>query len=202
MGIYKAENFIFSPVSSLRSWRSQVSHLLRNPVYLAQMYICNDRAVPKHGALTIHLNILTIHSPSITKNWESYSIFISNRTSVEQWKLLAVTFIQRYDKRDDFGFPVLNFSLLTVDVSRLPSYGIQFAHLFRLPRCCTSVLDSHSKIFKWLQSLWHSVTDITSFEKHSASSSGHTLSVSQKLVKYRFQNMFLKESLTRSFSGI
>ena len=37
-GIYKAENFIFSPVSSLRSWHSQVLHLflwrLRNPVYL------------------------------------------------------------------------------------------------------------------------------------------------------------------------
>ena len=53
VGIYKAENFIFSPVSSLRSWRSQVSHLflwrLRNPVYLAQVYRSNDRAVSNTG---------------------------------------------------------------------------------------------------------------------------------------------------------
>ena len=27
-GIYKAENFVFSPFSSLHSWRSQVSHLI------------------------------------------------------------------------------------------------------------------------------------------------------------------------------
>ena len=41
--IYKAGNFVFSPVSSLRSWGSQFSHLflwkLRNPVYLAQVCI-------------------------------------------------------------------------------------------------------------------------------------------------------------------
>ena len=53
VGIYKVENFIFSPVSSLRSWHSQVSHLfllrLRNPVYLAQVYIGNDQAVPNTG---------------------------------------------------------------------------------------------------------------------------------------------------------
>ena len=53
--MYKAEIFIFSPFSSLRSWRSQVSHLflwrLRNPDYLAQVYISNDRAVPNTGVL-------------------------------------------------------------------------------------------------------------------------------------------------------
>ena len=52
-GIYKAENFIFSPVFSLRSWRSQFSHLflwrLRNQVYVAQMCISNDRAFPNTG---------------------------------------------------------------------------------------------------------------------------------------------------------
>ena len=52
-GIYKAENFICSKVSSMRSWHSQVTHLflwrLRNPAYLAQVCISNDRAVPNTG---------------------------------------------------------------------------------------------------------------------------------------------------------
>ena len=29
-----------------------------------------------------------------------------------------------YDKRDDFGFPIVNFPRLSGDVRRLPSYGI------------------------------------------------------------------------------
>ena len=49
-GVYKAENFVFSPVSPLRSWRS---HLfvwrLRKPINLAQVCISNDRAVPTPG---------------------------------------------------------------------------------------------------------------------------------------------------------
>ena len=52
-GLYKAGNFVFSPVSSLSSWRPQVSHLsllrLRNPVYLAQVCISNDRRFPTPG---------------------------------------------------------------------------------------------------------------------------------------------------------
>ena len=29
-----------------------------------------------------------------------------------------------YDKRDDFGFPIVNFPWLSGDVPRLPSYGV------------------------------------------------------------------------------
>ena len=50
-----------------------------------------------------------------------------------------------YDKRDDFGFPIVNFPWLSGDVPRLPSYGIYISHLVRFARCCTSVLDFHSK---------------------------------------------------------
>ena len=50
-----------------------------------------------------------------------------------------------YDQRDDFGFPVANFPWLSVDVPRLPSYGIYISQLVRFARCCTSVLDFHSK---------------------------------------------------------
>ena len=45
------------------------------------------------------------------------------------------------DKRDDFGFPIVNFPWLSGDVPRLPSYGIYISQLVRFARCCTSVLD-------------------------------------------------------------
>ena len=53
-----------------------------------------------------------------------------------------------YDKRDDFGFPIVNFPWLSGDVPRLPSYGIYISQLVRFVRCCTSVLDFHSKNFQ------------------------------------------------------
>ena len=34
-----------------------------------------------------------------------------------------------YDKRDDFGFPIVNFPWLSGNVPRLPSYGIYMSHV-------------------------------------------------------------------------
>ena len=59
-----------------------------------------------------------------------------------------------YDKRDDFGFPIVNFPCLSGDVRRLPSYGIYISQLVRFARCCTSVFDFHSKNLK---NYWHMV---------------------------------------------
>ena len=50
-----------------------------------------------------------------------------------------------YDKRNDFGFPIVNFPWLSGDVPRLPSYGIYISQLVRFARCRTSVFDFHSK---------------------------------------------------------
>ena len=50
-----------------------------------------------------------------------------------------------YDKRDDFGFPIVNFPWLNGDVPRLPSYGIYISQLVRFARCCISVFYFHSK---------------------------------------------------------
>ena len=50
-----------------------------------------------------------------------------------------------YDKRDNFGFPIVNFPWLRGDAPRLPSYGIFISQLVRFARCCTSVLDFLSK---------------------------------------------------------
>ena len=50
-----------------------------------------------------------------------------------------------YDKRNDFGFPIVNFPWLNGDDPRLPSYGIYISQLVRFARCCTSVFYFHSK---------------------------------------------------------
>ena len=101
-----------------------------------------------------------------------------------------------YDKRDDFGFPIVNFPWLSGDVPRLPSYGIYISQLVRFARRCTSVLDSILKISKLLQNYLHRVTDITNFEKH------HTPNFCRNLVIFRSKNMWQKESLTWSSTVI
>ena len=50
-----------------------------------------------------------------------------------------------YDKRDDFGFPIVNFPWLSGDVPRLSSYGVYISQLVRFARCCTRVSHFHSK---------------------------------------------------------
>ena len=46
-----------------------------------------------------------------------------------------------YDKRDDFGFPIVNFPWFSGDVPRLPSYVVNISQLVRFARCCHSVSD-------------------------------------------------------------
>ena len=64
-----------------------------------------------------------------------------------------------------------------------------------------TLLISILNIINSLRTYWHRVTNITSFEKYLESSSGHTLTFYPNLVKYRFNNMFLKEYLARFFYG-
>ena len=57
------------------------------------------------------------------------------------------------------------------------------------------------KISKLLQNCSHRVIDITSFEKHLASSLDHTPNFCRNLVIFSSKNMCLKESLIRSSNG-
>ena len=50
-----------------------------------------------------------------------------------------------YDKRDDFGFPFVNFAWLSGDVPKLPLYDVYISQLVRFARCCTSLSEFHSK---------------------------------------------------------
>ena len=105
-----------------------------------------------------------------------------------------------YDKRDDFGFPIVNFPGLSGDVPRLPSYGIYI--WLDLLGVVLAFWISILKISKLLHNYWHRVIDITSFEKHLESSLDHTLNFCRNLVIFRSKNIFQKESLTRSSTVI
>ena len=107
-----------------------------------------------------------------------------------------------YDKRGDFGFPIVIFPLLSGDVLRLPSYWIYISQLVRFARFCTSFFYFHSKHIQITSNFWHRVTEITSFEKRLWSSLSHTLNFCPNFVLYRFLNMYHKESLTRSSTVI
>ena len=52
-----------------------------------------------------------------------------------------------YDKRDDFGFLIVNFPWLSGVIPRLPSYGIYISkfNLVCFARCCSNVSDFHFK---------------------------------------------------------
>ena len=106
-----------------------------------------------------------------------------------------------YDKRDDFGFPIVNFPWLSGDVPRLPSYGIYISQLDLLDVVLAFWI-SILKISKLLQNCLHRVIDITSFEKHLESSLDRTPNFCLTLVIFRSKNVYLKESLTRSSTVI
>ena len=98
-----------------------------------------------------------------------------------------------YDKRDDFGFPIVNFPWLGGDVPRLSSYGIYISHLVRFARCCTSVLDFNAKNLQVTSKLLTQGYKYHKLRKTLGKFLGHTLNFCPHLVQYRFMNMYLKE---------
>ena len=108
-----------------------------------------------------------------------------------------------YDKRDDFGFPIVNFPCLSDDVPRLPSYGVNISQLVRFARCCTSVSDFNSKNLQLTSKLLTQGYRYHKLRKNSESSSGHTLTCCLNLVKYRSRICYgrnLSPGLLRWFS--
>ena len=107
-----------------------------------------------------------------------------------------------YDKRDDFGFPIVNFPWLSGDVPRLPSYGIYISQLVRFARCCSSVLDFHSKNLQMTSQLLTLGYRYHKLQKYLESSLDHTLNFCPNLVIIRSKNICQKESLSRSSTVI
>ena len=79
------------------------------------------------------------------------------------------------------------FPWLSDDVHRLPSFT--FLSWLDLLGVALAVRISVIKVFNLLPNYKRRVTEITSFGKHSESSSGHTLTCFLNLVKYRFKNV-------------
>ena len=113
----------------------------------------------KHGDMTSHSSVCPSVCPSV---WTLNLIRLSVCPSVPLyvchknfnilshifwtvWDRASIFHMFVYDKRDDFGFPIVDFPWLSGDVPRLPSYGIYISQLVRFARCCASVLDFYSK---------------------------------------------------------
>ena len=83
-----------------------------------------------------------------------------------------------YDKRDDFGFQIVNFPWLSGNVPRLPSYGIYILQLVRFARCCTSVFYFYSKNLQKL------LTQGYRYHKHRKTFGNFLRSYSELLSKF------------------
>ena len=46
-----------------------------------------------------------------------------------------------YDKRDDFDFPIVNFSSICSNIPAAPAYGVYISQLIRYTRACGSYQD-------------------------------------------------------------
>ena len=91
---------------------------------------------------------------------------------------------------------LVNFPWLSVDVRRLPSFGIYISQLVQFARCFTCILDFHLKIFKSLQ-IFDSWLRISEALENFRSSSERLF----KCGEISFQE-FLKESRNRSSTVI
>jgi hypothetical protein len=54
-----------------------------------------------------------------------------------EWRLRT----KRYDKRDDFNFPIVNFPFICSKILATPTYGVYISQLIRYSRACGSYQD-------------------------------------------------------------
>ena len=98
----------------------------------------------------IHINVGLVLSYVLLflSSWKTYMCNLKAWSINREWVFLILgndVHTSVYDKRDDFGFPIVNFPWLSGDVPRLPSYGVYISQLVRYARCYTSVSDFNSK---------------------------------------------------------
>ena len=49
--------------------------------------------------------------------------------------------MKRYDKRDDFNFPIVNFPFMCSNIPAAPAYGVYISQLIQYSRACGSYQD-------------------------------------------------------------
>ncbi|KAK3088048.1 hypothetical protein FSP39_013922 [Pinctada imbricata] len=94
-----------------------------------------------------------------------------------------------YDKRDDFGFNIVNFPWLDGDVPRLPSYGIYISQLIRTNHKGGIKMNIHLTSLQSVMSTSNEEEDYMSLEKKGTSSGETSPNWSE------FENCFEKEFL-------
>ena len=51
-----------------------------------------------------------------------------------------------YDKRDAFGFHIVNFPFMSSNIPSAPAYGVYASQLIRYARCCSNYSDFLSRV--------------------------------------------------------
>ena len=54
-----------------------------------------------------------------------------------------------YDKRDAFGFHIVNFSFMSSNIPSAPAYGVYASQLIRYARCCSNYSDFYYATGSW-----------------------------------------------------
>ena len=70
-----------------------------------------------------------------------------------------------YDKRDDFGFLIVNFPFLDGDVPRSTSYGVYISHFIRFARASSYVTDFNTRNKLLTQNFLNKAIGIINFSK-------------------------------------
>ena len=95
-----------------------------------------------------------------------------------------------YDKREGFGYPIVNFPKLGGDVPRLPIYGIYISQLVRFARSFTSVLGFNNKSMKITLKPLPQGNKNHKLPEHLENSLYPILNQCQHLEQHPFKNMF------------
>ena len=145
--------------------------------------------------ITLHLlNIFPIYIKANTLLADTETSFFDFNIKV----IGSSIHISVYDKRDDFWFSIVNFPWLSGDVPRLPSYGIYISQLVPFTKCCTSVLDFHSKNLQITSKL---LAQVYKYHKLRKTFGKFFRSYSELLSKFgaiSFQEYVSKRIITRS----
>ena len=78
--------------------------------------------------------------------------------------LLTYITTKLYDKRDAFGFHIVNFPFMSSNIPSAPAYGVYASQLVRYARCCSSYSDfliRHRALVKRLLSQGYKVNHLS-----------------------------------------
>ena len=92
-------------------------------------------------------------------------IYISCSILKKESKL---TFYKLYDKRDAFGFHIVNFPFMSSNIPSAPAYGVYASQLVRYARCCSNYSDfliRHRALVKRLLSQGYKVNRLSNTYK-------------------------------------